>query len=165
MKKRLLSVLITVAVTVVMLGCGKSSEVGSAAATRTFDPNDDTIYFAEQYIPLAKSTEDAGLRTMAMDALNQVNAMRTAQGLNALTWNGGLETAAQIRAQELPSAFSHTRPDGSEWWTVNGNLCYGENLARGFNSSTFGTVVLALRLPLAISFESFRISESGLPKF
>lgn len=31
--------------------------------------------------------------------------------------------------------WSHTRPDGSEFWTVNSNLLYGENLAKGFTTA------------------------------
>lgn len=135
MKKRLLSVLLVIAMAVTVFGCGKSGAVGDSAAIREFDPNDDTVYFAEQYIPLSSSTNDAGLRNMAMSAFNIVNAQRTSAGLGALTWNGGLENAAHIRSQEIESLFSHTRPDGREWWTVDGNLCYGENLARGFDSA------------------------------
>jgi len=36
----------------------------------------------------------------------------------------------------VPHSFSHTRPDGSAWWTVNSNLMYGENLAIDFYDAT-----------------------------
>ena len=55
-------------------------------------------------------------------------------GLAALTWNTGLEQAAAVRAVEASQSFSHTRPDGSEWWTVNSNLMYAENLAKGYTT-------------------------------
>ena len=29
--------------------------------------------------------------------------------------------------------FSHTRPDGSEFWTCNSQVCYGECLSRGYD--------------------------------
>ena len=119
-----------------VLGCGSSSAVvGDQAAVREFDPLDDTIYFAEQMVPLSDSVNSAQLKAMATSALDQVNASRAAAGLSTLKWSNGLETAAMIRATELKASFSHTRPDGTEWWTVNGNLCYGENLARGFYSA------------------------------
>jgi len=52
-----------------------------------------------------------------------------------LTWNSGLEQASAVRAVEASQSFSHTRPDGSDWWTVNSNLMYGENLAKGYDSA------------------------------
>ena len=49
------SVLLVIAMAVTVFGCGKSGAVGDSAAIREFDPNDDTVYFAEQYIPLSSS--------------------------------------------------------------------------------------------------------------
>jgi uncharacterized protein YkwD len=53
---------------------------------------------------------------------------------------------------ELEEQFSHTRPDGSEWWTVNPDICYGECLSKGYtfdrvtemwmNSSTHKEVLM-----------------------
>ena len=37
-----------------------------------------------------------------------------------------------VRAAECEKSFSHTRPDGTEWWTVDSSLMYGENLASGY---------------------------------
>lgn len=136
MKKKLLSLMMTFVLAFTVFGCGSTSAVvGEQAAVRDFDPMDDTIYFAEQMVPLSDSVNSAQLKAMATAALDQVNASRAAAGLSTLKWSNGLEMAAMIRATELKASFSHTRPDGSEWWTVNGNLCYGENLARGFDSA------------------------------
>lgn len=117
-------------------GCGKANGVvGQEAAVREFDANDDAIYFAEQMIPLTDSVNSAQLKTMATSALNQVNAARKSAGLAELKWSNSLEMAAMIRATEIKQSFSHTRPNGTAWYTVNQNDCYGENLARGFNTA------------------------------
>ena len=60
------------------------------------------------------------------------NEQRAANGLPALTADSRLQTAADIRAAEQPLAFSHTRPDGSDWSTAfpPGTFYFlGENLA------------------------------------
>lgn len=66
-----------------------------------------------------------------LELFNLVNNARTSAGLQPLSWSNGLAAAAQVRAQEIVVSFSHTRPDGSQWWTVNPDLMYGENLAGG----------------------------------
>jgi len=68
-------------------------------------------------------------------ALAKVNEIRIANGLSAVQHSASLETTSDIRADEITSYFSHTRPDGSAWYTVNADLQYGENLAEGYNSA------------------------------
>ena len=70
----------------------------------------------------------------AKNALNMVNQQRAGSGLAALEWDDSLAACAMIRATELPSLFSHSRPDGTDWYTVAPNIMYGENLAQGYNS-------------------------------
>lgn len=72
---------------------------------------------------------------MAYAVLNLVNQQRAAAGLAALTWNGTLADSAKIRAQEVVVSWSHTRPDGSPWYTAGAGLQYGENLAAGQSSA------------------------------
>lgn len=67
--------------------------------------------------------------------LEQVNRERKAIGLPELAWNDELAVAADVRAKEITVSFSHTRPDGSDWWTVNEKVVYGENLAKGYQSA------------------------------
>lgn len=62
-----------------------------------------------------------------------INAERIKQGLPLLCYAGELENAATVRAVECSESFSHTRPDGSEWWTVDPNVCYGEVLAANYS--------------------------------
>ena len=64
-----------------------------------------------------------------------MNQQRVAQGLAALVWSDALTSAAQVRASEITSSFSHTRPNGSEFWTVDSSVQYGENLAKLYQSA------------------------------
>lgn len=65
----------------------------------------------------------------------QVNLARAEIGLTELVWDDELAQAADIRAKEIEQTFSHVRPDGSDWWTVNDEILYGENLARGYQNA------------------------------
>lgn len=69
------------------------------------------------------------------EVIAKVNDIRVANGLNELRYDASLEAAAAVRANELNVRFSHTRPDGSDWYTVNPDLMYGENLADGYNTA------------------------------
>ena len=66
-----------------------------------------------------------------LELFNLVNNTRAEHGLSPLSWNSSLAADAAVRAQEIVVSFSHTRPDGSEWWTVDPDRMYGENLASG----------------------------------
>lgn len=69
------------------------------------------------------------------EVIAKVNDIRVANGLSALRYDASLEATATVRANELNVRFSHTRPDGSDWYTVNPDLMYGENLADGYNTA------------------------------
>ncbi len=137
MRKRLLTILVSISIVAALVGCGSANAglLDEAAAVRAYDPNDDTIYIVDPFVPLADSANSAQLRSMAQAALSIVNTKRAAAGLSELEWSIGLENAAQIRANECEEKFSHTRPNGSEYWTADGNLVYGENLAMGYNNA------------------------------
>jgi uncharacterized protein YkwD len=64
-----------------------------------------------------------------------VNEQRTNAGLAALTWSDTLAGSARIRATEIVVKWSHTRPDGSAWYTAGAQMQTGENLAYGQTSS------------------------------
>lgn len=76
---------------------------------------------------------------MIRDVVRLTNDERVKAGLPALTYNSVLEKGAMIRAQEIIESFSHTRPDGSKFYTVfDGSYAFsamGENLAAGFNTA------------------------------
>jgi len=68
-----------------------------------------------------------------------VNAERAKEGLSPLTLDAELTKAAQIRAEETVTSFSHTRPNGTSFSTVltQSGISYrraGENIAYGYPS-------------------------------
>lgn len=64
-----------------------------------------------------------------------INEIRRNNGLGELTMDYSLIQVANIRSEEITRNWSHTRPDGTDWWTIHsqygvyGKL--GENLAYG----------------------------------
>ncbi len=68
-----------------------------------------------------------------------VNQERAAAGLSPVTESAQLTAAANIRAREIVSNFSHNRPDGTYFNTVlfQNNISYrkaGENIAYGYDT-------------------------------
>lgn len=72
--------------------------------------------------------------------LTLINEIRRNNGLTELTMNYTLVQVANVRSEEISRNWSHTRPDGTDWWTVHtqygiyGKL--GENLAYGQTTPT-----------------------------
>ena len=69
--------------------------------------------------------------TKAQEVFNLVNSIRAENGLPALTWDDKLYESAKIRAQEITVCWSHTRPDGTDCFTVS-DVLHGENIAYGY---------------------------------
>lgn len=72
----------------------------------------------------------------SMEVLQLVNVERSKEGLSPLKFSKDLAASAYVRAVELPTKFSHTRPDGSKCFTAmakRGHIL-GENLAGGQTS-------------------------------
>ncbi|WP_312044192.1 CAP domain-containing protein [Anaerotignum sp.] len=72
----------------------------------------------------------------AQKVVDLVNAERAKAGLGALTIDTKVTAAAQVRAKEVQTSFSHTRPDGRSCFTAldEANVSYrgaGENIALG----------------------------------
>ncbi len=112
---------------------GDGSVTDQAAVRDESVPDDGVVYIEPEMVSLAGALSgNADSQAAAKAAFDLVNAKRQEAGLGALTWNSGLEQASAVRAVEASQSFSHTRPDGSDWWTVNSNLMYGENLAKGY---------------------------------
>ncbi len=138
-KTRVLAVLIAVILIVVVLiflAVGRTKGgVGDEAAKRSRPkaPGDLTV---DQNVLNTGNSYWQGQNYIqsAQSALNIVNQQRAASGLPALRWDDNLAACAMIRATELPSLFSHTRPNGQDWYTVAPNVMYGENLAYGYSS-------------------------------
>ena len=68
--------------------------------------------------------------TMKQDIVDRTNAIRTEQGIPALTVNAKLMQAAQVRADEMAASgvYSHIRPDGRKYMTVTDCQYVGENI-------------------------------------
>lgn len=103
------------------------------------EKNSGYKYISDDSIPLTDNINTAKQSTKsfkeAQKALSLVNEIRKENNLKEFTWDINLETAATVRAKEIQEKWSHTRPNGQEWWTVNENIMYGENLAKGYKTA------------------------------
>ena len=68
-----------------------------------------------------------------------INQERANAGLGSVSQNASLDAVAQIRAQEIAQSFSHTRPDGTNCFTILDqygipNSTAGENIAAGYGT-------------------------------
>ena len=68
------------------------------------------------------------------ELLKLVNEARSAAGLSPLKLKKSLNNSSLIRAKELPTSFSHQRPDGRSWSTVDKDA-RAENIAAGYSSA------------------------------
>ena len=110
--------------------------VDDSAAVRARGDFSDVHYYDDKAIALSGEIHNsAAINAEATVAHILVNEKRTANGLTALSWSNDLGQTALVRAQECQQKFSHTRPDGTDWWTVNSDIMYGENLAKGYSSA------------------------------
>ncbi|MDP3305354.1 MAG: Ig-like domain-containing protein [Erysipelotrichaceae bacterium] len=74
-----------------------------------------------------------------LEVARLTNIEREKAGKSILKYNNYIAAGAQIRSEELVVSFSHTRPDGSRFFTVfdDPDFTYryiGENLALGYKS-------------------------------
>ena len=89
----------------------------------------------------AAGREDIGLSEAEWEVLRLVNEARISEGLSPLSACAGLQEASHIRAADLVTEYrsDHTRPDGSDCFTVLGPLglaswAAGENIAAGYQT-------------------------------
>lgn len=67
------------------------------------------------------------------EVLDIINAKRAEAGLYALTYNSDAQECANIRAAEISQYFSHSRPDGSDCFTILEQYgLWGECIASGY---------------------------------
>ena len=79
-------------------------------------------------------TTGTTMSAMAQEVVRQTNMERAKLGLSQLKVSSELTRAANVRATEIASFFSHTRIDGTKWNTVSSSA-RGENIARGQQSA------------------------------
>ena len=77
--------------------------------------------------------------TFVQQVIDLVNKERVAHGLNKLEASDKLNEVAQLRANEIMTEYSHTRPDGRSCFTAldDANVYYttsGENIAYGYTT-------------------------------
>mgnify|MGYP002771832488 FL=1 len=98
----------------------------------TTPPSEDTN------TPENKPEADKEL-TFAEQVVELVNQERTKAGLSAVTLDQNIASAALVRAKEIETSFSHTRPNGSKFSTalIEQGVTFkgaGENIAWGQKS-------------------------------
>lgn len=71
---------------------------------------------------------------MYEEMLAMINAERARFNVKPLAYRPELTAAANLRAKEAKALWSHTRPDGTPYWHVDGRI-WGENLARFYGSA------------------------------
>lgn len=101
-------------------GDGTNTPDAEQPGTDNNTPETDALSYAEQVVAL-------------------VNAERAKAGLNALTLDTEIASAALVRAKETEISFSHTRPDGRHFSTAlsDSGISFrgaGENIAWGQRS-------------------------------
>lgn len=76
-----------------------------------------------------------------LEVLKYLNIEREKVGLKKLTYNGSIYDCGVIRANESLVKWSHTRPNGTKYWTIFEECdkpittCCGENLAKTFTGA------------------------------
>lgn len=90
----------------------------------------------EQKPVFPETDEEESVSSYAQQVVHLVNIERAKEGLNTLTFSQSIGKAAAIRAKEIQTSFSHTRPNGSHFATAlkEAGVSYrgtGENIAWG----------------------------------
>ena len=83
--------------------------------------------------PAAQAAYTAQL-SAAGQVLTLTNEYRARAGAPMLVRSAELDRAAAVRAQEIATHFSHTRPDGRSWSSIS-SAAFGENIARGHRNA------------------------------
>lgn len=120
--------------------CRYPSIVGTGTTTITAG-----TYDGKRYDKLTVTVIAPPIEQWKRDVLNLVNKERAKQGLAALSWGATCEAAATVRAKEIMTSYSHTRPSGASWSTAcpipeTGGMS-GENLNAGNAAVSPETVV------------------------
>ena len=136
--RKVFAIALTAVMTFTLIACGATNDaiVDDQAAHRGLDEGAGEIWIDDGAIALAGSAASSQAALDACTAVfNIMNQQRVARGLSELAWSEALRDAAQVRANEITTSFSHTRPNGSEFWTVDSSCQYGENLAKLYQSA------------------------------
>lgn len=109
-------------------GGSGSDKSGDGKSDKSGDDKKDSDKKSDKYPGTINMTE-------AKKLLKLINDYRKENGVPELKWSKGLEKASKTRAKEISvtagSSQPHKRPNGKQWYTVNPDLMYGENIAYG----------------------------------
>ncbi|MBQ7759251.1 CAP domain-containing protein [Anaerotignum sp.] len=135
--KKLFALALTAVMAFGMIGCGGSEKAAEETAMLTDEGAEeiveDGIIIGMGDVPLAGDPDD-DIHEYVYEVVELVNEERAAEGLAPLELDLTLCEAAQVRAEEAKTSFSHTRPNGSKCFTAlaDAGVSYqfaGENLA------------------------------------
>ena len=101
----------------------KAAATTEAATTVTTTATTTEIVAAEPKIEVVP--ESADVSKMAREFLELLNSEREKAGICALVTGSVIQKMAQIRAEELPTRFDHTRPNGLSYLSICTEYGYG----------------------------------------
>lgn len=133
MRKRRFRMVISILTIITLLilgGCGKDVSQILETGERNTELDGRIIILDEQ----EPSAEDM-MFNLPGRCFSLINSYRQMNGLPELKWSSALEDCAHIRAREAAAHWSHERPNGKPWYTVNPNIMRGENLAMGYTNA------------------------------
>jgi len=84
---------------------------------------------------LSGMTAYAAEQSFETHTIQKINMYRVGSGMKPLYENESLKATSSTRARECATLFSHTRPDGSVWYTAGNGDSYGETLAKNISDS------------------------------
>ena len=108
----------------------KAKIIENSSIRREYDKEYTIIL--DNDIPLLSTISETDL---CFQIYNEVNRVRVENGVGQLIWNEDLVNCAEIRAKECNTTWSHSRHNGEPWYTVNPDIMYGENLAKGYEDA------------------------------
>ncbi len=116
--------------------CNTNNDCESNQDCDTSTPATPAKEEAPAVTPPPASEEQKTELSFQEQVVKLVNEERAKAGLSALTLDTTVQSAAQVRAQESATSFSHTRPDGTSFSTAltEAGVKYkgsGENIAWG----------------------------------
>lgn len=93
----------------------------------------DEVVLKGTYVKEEKENKILSLNSTGLEALmvSEINTSRSDFGVAGLRDDSRLRAAAQIRVLEIVDNFSHTRPGGLKFSTVDKDWVNGENIAYG----------------------------------
>lgn len=115
---------------------GNSNQGGSNQGNNNQGNNNQGQNKPDVSLPDTNNSLSSTAQSYIAQVVTLVNEERAKNGLSALTYDSTLQSAAQVRAEEIVGSFSHTRPDGTYYSSVlkEFSISYrrsGENIAWG----------------------------------